>query len=359
MLSRLTINVTQYCNLACLYCYANGGNYRGHSKKIDAEKSISIILNILETHKIIKTIQYFGGEPLLNFKAIKLITERIYKFYQDGLIQHMPNFSIITNLTILENEHIELFKKFDFTVIVSIDGTREINDKLRFFKQKGSIYNLIIKNINLLNQNKIKFEVAATYTKLHIDSNISIIDLILFFSTFKPDNINITNVISENESLNLIKGEIWHNYIKLQMEAISYVFNEWNNGNIIPYNLITETINSLKCNTDNYFCPAGLDNLALSSDYKIGICHMFTNNGNLFYNNIEKISQIDLPTKDTFIECKDCWVKDQCRICIGRMYNNKTNKFNLDKSYCLLIKNIVFHISKELTKYIPKTISTV
>ena len=61
MLSRLTINSTQACNLNCKYCYALGGGYGGSTMHITPDLAVSKLRDVAREHGFIKLIQFIGG----------------------------------------------------------------------------------------------------------------------------------------------------------------------------------------------------------------------------------------------------------------------------------------------------------
>src|SRR4051794_4735036 len=66
-LQRLVINVNNYCNLGCVYCYAQGGDYGGPSEKLELSVGKRALERFFRLYDHIETIQFFGGEPLLNW----------------------------------------------------------------------------------------------------------------------------------------------------------------------------------------------------------------------------------------------------------------------------------------------------
>ena len=79
-IDRITVHVSNDCNLRCTYCYAQGGNYglnRGLMTKEIAEQFVEFCINEFVE---IDYIVFFGGEPLLNLEAMQIICDR-FKFY--------------------------------------------------------------------------------------------------------------------------------------------------------------------------------------------------------------------------------------------------------------------------------------
>lgn len=99
---KLEIVVSTYCNLNCVYCYANGGNYT-EEKKIMSYETVDEIVRFLEVNKIsIDKIQFFGGEPLLAYKTISYMCRELEKHD----IQ-VNNFCMVSNFVYLPQEFIE------------------------------------------------------------------------------------------------------------------------------------------------------------------------------------------------------------------------------------------------------------
>ena len=73
----LCIHVAHDCNLRCKYCFADTGEFHGGRSLMSAEvgkKAIDFVINNSGNRKNIE-IDYFGGEPLMNFGVVKEITE--------------------------------------------------------------------------------------------------------------------------------------------------------------------------------------------------------------------------------------------------------------------------------------------
>lgn len=130
----VTIWVTNDCNLLCEYCYVH--------KKIDymtiaaahAAAEFIIKQDMEQNPKRIKVV-FSGGEPMLNFKAVQTIMDRLKETAERKPVIYM----ITTNGTVAPSaEELEYFKKM--SVSVSLDGMQDSNDRARKFKhtEKGS-----------------------------------------------------------------------------------------------------------------------------------------------------------------------------------------------------------------------------
>ena len=103
------------CNIACAYCYQNSMRAANETEPYDVDA-------IKETlTEINKPFAVFGGEPLL------IPRKDLEEFFRFGLERYGYN-TIQTNGTLVQDDHIELFKRYRVHVGVSIDGPGELND---------------------------------------------------------------------------------------------------------------------------------------------------------------------------------------------------------------------------------------
>ncbi len=118
----LNINLTGACNLACTYCFAQGGDYGRIYKKMDIQ-TVDYIFEFIRKHVTRSRkvrFEFFGGEPLLNFPIIQEICERSDRIKNEEGISFINRIS--TNLTVLPDDAVSLFHARNFIVSVSIDG---------------------------------------------------------------------------------------------------------------------------------------------------------------------------------------------------------------------------------------------
>ena len=72
-LYKLVLNITNKCNLACKYCYANGGNYCSSEGIMKVETAKATLDTFLKRYRNIRVIQFFGGEPTFNLDVIEFV----------------------------------------------------------------------------------------------------------------------------------------------------------------------------------------------------------------------------------------------------------------------------------------------
>ena len=152
--SKLTLQLTQDCNFRCTYCiYSNEGNdrQRGHSKvKIDwdtAKKAIDFLWEHSADSPSVN-IGFYGGEPLLEFPLIEKAVEYSKNLFSGKNL----TFSITTNGTLLTDSKILFLEKHDVSLMVSLDGPKQVNDKNRVFVDGAGTFDSVMTQISRIKE---------------------------------------------------------------------------------------------------------------------------------------------------------------------------------------------------------------
>lgn len=149
----IVIYVSQSCNLSCTYCVNQGGTL-GHPASIMSVECANDVLGFVskivktETHRTM-TVTLFGGEPLLNPKAVYILSRGIQDLNHSG---RGTNISLIlaTNGTIYSKEIFDIFAERPewSTVSLNLDAFKDIHDRNRpFLRSKRSSYDCVLGNL--------------------------------------------------------------------------------------------------------------------------------------------------------------------------------------------------------------------
>ena len=155
------------CNLRCKYCFyydvADNRIIKNYGPmKFDVlEKLVKEAFAYADT---IVNFMFQGGEPTL------VGIEYYRKFHEYVEIYNKNNirtaFFMQTNGTLLNREWIELYKKYDYLIGISIDGYKEIHDVFRLSAKNKGTFEQVIKGAELLKNNNIEFNVLCVINKL-------------------------------------------------------------------------------------------------------------------------------------------------------------------------------------------------
>lgn len=149
---KLTLQVTQNCNFRCRYCvYSEERNemQRSHSLKNMDWETAKRAIDFLWEHSVDSNdvnIGFYGGEPLLQMGLIRQAVEYSEKLFEGKKL----SFSITTNATLLNEDIIRYFDKHHVSLMISLDGPKEINDKNRVFKDGTGTYDTVMEKVAMV-----------------------------------------------------------------------------------------------------------------------------------------------------------------------------------------------------------------
>jgi len=136
------IVLTQVCNLRCKYC---GNAPDGTIEPLEISYELTDLKRFVEKDPE-PIIAFYGGEPLLRIGLIEEIMDKI----------KAKKYIIQTNGILLHRMKRKYIKRFD-TILVSIDGRREITD---FYRGKG-VYDKVLSGIKHLRDNGFEGDLIA------------------------------------------------------------------------------------------------------------------------------------------------------------------------------------------------------
>lgn len=129
-LSSFIINITEQCNLRCTYCCYSGiyENTRTHGRKSITGDIIPTLLKFINEYaaKYPINISFYGGEPMLHYELLQQVILQAERKWSQNV-----SFYVATNGTLLNNESINWLVSHDVMIAISIDGTKEFNDRYR------------------------------------------------------------------------------------------------------------------------------------------------------------------------------------------------------------------------------------
>ena len=180
---------TLLCNLKCDYCYIYNQKQIALNSRTELNMNEMIIdtflnkyIKYLNSQKIAEAhLQFYGGEPLCNWPIVKYCIAEAKKVFPF-------EFSIITNGTLLTEEMMDYFEKYDIGLGVSLDGLKEVTDIHRRFKVgETSVYDTVLANIKKLTQRKIRLALSVTVTEELLAHRAEVLDNL---SKLGVNNIN-------------------------------------------------------------------------------------------------------------------------------------------------------------------------
>lgn len=167
--------VSLRCDHSCPYCQVSrqseDKNKYDMSEDV-ARKSVDLALQHPSDRM---TFEFQGGESLLNFELIKFIVQ--YTKEKNTNLNKKIDFVICTNLSTLNNHHLDYIKNNNIKISTSLDGPSYVHDKNRPFGRKSS-HETVVRNIKFAQEALGKENISAlmTTTKHSLNYSKEIID---------------------------------------------------------------------------------------------------------------------------------------------------------------------------------------
>ncbi len=167
----LCLHVAHSCNLNCAYCFASQGKYHGDRALMSFEVGKQA-LDFLMDHSGTRTnleVDFFGGEPLMNWDVVKRLVE--YARSVEKSRGKNFRFTLTTNGVLIDDDVIEFANREMSNVVLSLDGRKEIHDRLRVDYAGNGSYDRIVPKFQKLVQargNK-EYYMRGTFTHANPD----------------------------------------------------------------------------------------------------------------------------------------------------------------------------------------------
>lgn len=313
----LCLHIAHDCNLRCKYCFAGTGEYHGARGMMSAEtgkKAIDFVIANSGSRKNIE-IDYFGGEPLMNFDVVKEITE----YAKEQGKKHGKNFrfTVTTNGLLLDDDKKEYINKNMSNVVLSLDGRKEVNDRMRpRVNGDGTYDTLLPKFLDMVeSRNQDNYYIRGTFTAYNKD----FAEDVLHFADLGFKQTSVEPVVTpETEDYALTEAdipEVFEQYEKLAKEYIK----RWKDGKWFNFFHFMIDLDQGPCAIKRLSgCGAGHEYLAVAANGDLYPCHQFVGNKDFLMGNVDE-GKIDKKISKYF-EDSNIYTKDKCRNCFAKFY---------------------------------------
>jgi len=167
----LCLHIAHDCNLACRYCFAEEGEYHGRRALMSFEvgkKALDFLIANSGSRRNLE-VDFFGGEPLMNWEVVKQLVE--YGRSREKACDKHFRFTLTTNGVLLNDEVMEFCNREMSNVVLSLDGRKEVNDRMRPFRKGAGSYDLIVPKFQKFadSRNQTNYYVRGTFTRNNLD----------------------------------------------------------------------------------------------------------------------------------------------------------------------------------------------
>ncbi len=314
----MCLHVAHDCNLRCSYCFASTGDFGEGRKLLDAETGKKAIDFLLVQSKDRRNLEldFFGGEPLMNFGVVKEIVA--YARSKEKEYHKNFRFTITTNGMLLNDPVIDYINQEMSNVVLSIDGRKEVNDRVRVRCDGSGSYDSIVPKYQRLieKRGQDQYYVRGTFTKYNLDFAKDVMHL----HELGFDQVSVEPVVSDPKlPYALTEADlprIFEEYETLARQLIE----KRKKGEGFNFFHFMLDLDQGPCAIKRLRgCGCGNEYVAVTPDGDIYPCHQFVGMEEWKMGSVLD-NTFDLKKKSYFAKaniygkegCKDCWAKFYC-----------------------------------------------
>lgn len=313
----LCLHIAHDCNLACKYCFAEEGEYHGRRALMSFEVGKKALDFLVQNsgNRVNLEVDFFGGEPTMNWQVVKDLVE--YGRSLEEPFHKKFRFTLTTNGVLLNDEIMEFANREMANIVLSIDGRKEVNDKMRPFRGGQGSYDTIISKFLKVaeSRNQMNYYVRGTYTHNNLDFSKDVLHL----ADLGFKQISVEPVVAKQEDWYAIKEDdipaLKKEYDSLAVEMVKRR-KEGKGFNFFHFMIDLEGGPCVAKRLSG--CGSGTEYLAVTPWGDFYPCHQFVGQDEFLLGNVEE-GITNTKIRDEF-KCCNVYAKDKCKKCFAKFY---------------------------------------
>jgi len=318
VIKAMCLHVAHTCNLNCSYCFASQGKYQGDRALMSFETGKRAFDFLVENSGARRNLEvdFFGGEPLMNFDVVKQLVEYARKIEKE----HNKNFrfTLTTNGVLLDDDVIEYLNKEMCNVVLSLDGRKDVHDHFRVdYAGNGSYDKILPKFKNLVEKRGGKdYYMRGTFTHNNVDFTNDIFHMAdLGFKELSMEPV----VCPPDDPYALTDEDLPKLFEQYEILAKEMVRRKKNGDGFTFYHYMLDLTNGPCIYKRITGCGSGTEYVAVTPWGDLYPCHQFVGDEKYRLGDIyDGITNTEIQDKFRHCnaysrkECKDCWAKLYC-----------------------------------------------
>ena len=305
----LCLHVAHTCNLNCSYCFASQGRFHGEralmSFDVGKQALDFLIASSGERHNL--EVDFFGGEPLMNFGVVKQLVA--YAREREKDCGKYFRFTLTTNGMLIDDDVIDFANRECDNVVLSLDGRREIHDALRVdYAGRGS-YDTVVPKFRRLVEKRggTRYYMRGTFTHLNPDFTKDLFHMAdLGFTELSMEPV----VCAPGEPWALTEEDLPKLFEQYEILAKEMLKREKEGRPFTFYHYMLDLEGGPCLHKRMSGCGSGTEYLAVTPWGELFPCHQFVNDPGYSMGNVW--DGVTNPALGENPDCRDCWARLYC-----------------------------------------------
>ena len=318
VIKALCLHVSHTCNLNCNYCFASLRKYHGERALMSFEvgkRALDFLIENSGTRRNLE-VDFFGGEPLMNWDVVKQLVA--YAREQEKIHNKNFRFTLTTNGVLIDDDVIDFSNREMSNVVLSLDGRKEVHDRLRKdYAGKGS-YDLIVPKFKefVERRGNKNYYMRGTFTHANTDFTNDILHMAdMGFTELSMEPV----VCSPEDASALTESDLPVLFEQYEILAKEMIKRKKEGKPFTFYHYMLDLKHGPCIYKRISGCGSGTEYMAVTPSGDLYPCHQFVGDtkyllGNIYDGVTNKEIQDEFKLCNAYArkECDDCWAKLYC-----------------------------------------------
>ena len=317
IIKALCMHIAHTCNLNCSYCFASQGKYHGERAMMSFEvgkQAFDFLIANSGTRRNLE-VDFFGGEPLMNFDVVKELVAYARSIEKD----HGKNFrfTLTTNGVLIDDDVIDFANKEMSNVVLSLDGRKEVHDRFRVdYNGKGSWEKIVPKFQKLVDARDGKnYYMRGTFTHHNPDFLEDIKEMLSL--GFKE--LSMEPVVCAADDPSALTDEDIALVMKQYEDLAELMLKKHKEGDGFTFYHYMIDLKGGPCIYKRISgCGSGTEYMAVTPWGDLYPCHQFVGEEKYKLGDVWN-GVINTDIQDEFAQC-NVYTREECRKCWARLY---------------------------------------
>lgn len=317
LVKSMCLMVAHDCNLRCKYCFGDTGEYGGGRQLMTKEVGEAAIDYIIagSGSRIHCEVDFFGGEPLVNMPVVEHVTAYVRR--RERETGKKFKLTLTTNGLLLNEKNQKFLDDNNISLVLSLDGRREVHDRMRPDAAGRGTYDRILPNFQrtVADRGGNNYYLRGTYTKYDLDFT----DDVLAMHDAGFDVLSMEPVVAKDAPYAIEEEDLPRIYAEYDRLAAAYMERHRAGHGFFFFHFNMDLSNGPCVAKRLSGCGAGHEYYAVAANGDLYPCHQFVGRDRYRLGSVfTGVTSPDIPPyfRESHVlnkpKCRDCWARFFC-----------------------------------------------
>lgn len=228
------VAVTKRCNLNCTYCHMLPVPVSANKERSDMspETARAVVRFIMETPNPKCSIEFQGGEPFINFDAVRTVVQTAKELADD--YGKRVKFSLVSNLLVGRNSDLDFCAENDISISFTLNGNRAMHDLYRITRSGKGTFDAVMKRVREIQKSHPGLLSASPLCTVGTETAEELIEMIDFFYDAGFEGVSLQKLKRLGNAVTDRLAFDMDHFIEQYLRTVDYMY-EKNKASVKPY----------------------------------------------------------------------------------------------------------------------------